>query len=66
MAQPPSGARPATCDDAWLLDLIERTLEVLRLEGQRWIIVAVHAGHDEVRAEPFEATSLALARLWVD
>jgi Uma2 family endonuclease len=51
---------------AWLLDPIERTLEVLRLEGQRWTIAAVHASHDEVRAEPFEATSLPLARLWVD
>jgi len=51
---------------AWLLDPIERTLEVLRLDGQQWVIVAVYAGDDEVRAEPFEATSLALARLWVD
>jgi Uma2 family endonuclease len=51
---------------AWLLDPIERTLEVLRLEGARWTIVAVHAGEEEVRAEPFDATALALARLWVD
>ena len=51
---------------AWLLDPIERTLEVLRLEGRQWMIVAVHAGDEEVRAEPFEATSLALARLWVE
>jgi len=51
---------------AWLLDPIERTLEVLRLEGQQWVIVAVHAGDEEARAEPFEATSLSLARLWVD
>ena len=51
---------------AWLLDPIERTLEVLRLEGRQWTIIAVHAGDEEVRAEPFEATSLPLARLWVD
>ena len=51
---------------AWLLDPIERTLEVLRLEGQQWVIAGVHAGDEEVRAEPFEATSLPLARLWVD
>ena len=50
----------------WLLDPIERTLEVLRLEGRQWMIVAVHAGDEEVRAEPFEAISLALAGLWVD
>ena len=51
---------------AWLLDPIERTLEVLRLEGRQWVIAAVHAGDEEVRAEPFDATSLPLARLWVD
>lgn len=32
-----------------------------------WLLdVAVHPGPDEVPAEPFEAASLALARLWVD
>ena len=51
---------------AWLLDPIERTLELLRLEGRQWIIVAVYAGDEEVCAEPFEATSLPLTRLWVD
>ena len=51
---------------AWLLDPIQRTLEVLRLERGQWLIVSVHADDDEVRAEPFEATSLPLARLWVD
>ena len=50
----------------WLLDPIQRTLEVLRLDGRRWVIVAVHAEQEEVRAEPFEATTLPLARLWVD
>jgi Uma2 family endonuclease len=51
---------------AWLLDPIERTLEVLRLEGRSWVIVSVHSGDDEVRAEPFEAITLPLQRLWVD
>jgi Uma2 family endonuclease len=49
---------------AWLLDPLARTLEVLRLDTRQWIIVAVHGENDEVRAEPFEATSLPLARLW--
>jgi Uma2 family endonuclease len=49
---------------AWLLDPIERTLEVLRLEGSQWVINSGHVENDEVRAEPFEATSLPLARLW--
>jgi Uma2 family endonuclease len=51
---------------AWLLDPIERTLEVLRLDGRQWVIVGVHANEEEVRAEPFEATLLPLAGLWVD
>jgi Uma2 family endonuclease len=51
---------------AWLLDRVERTLEVLRLEGQQWVIAAVHAGDEEVRAEPFDVTVLSLVRLWVD
>ena len=51
---------------AWLLDPVQRTLEVLRLEHQHWVIVSVHAGDEDVRAEPFEATPLLLRRLWVD
>ena len=48
----------------WLVDPIERTLEVLRLDGPQWRIVSVHGEGDEVRAEPFEATTIALAGLW--
>ena len=50
----------------WLLDPIQRILEVLRLEGRQWMIASVHAGEDEVCAEPFEATTLPLRRLWTD
>jgi hypothetical protein len=48
------------------VDPIERTLEVLRLERQHWVIDGVHASDEKVRAEPFAETSLPLARLWVD
>lgn len=51
---------------AWLLDPIERTLERLRLGHGQWVIAGVHGGQDDVRAEPFDATSLALADLWAD
>ena len=51
---------------AWLLDPIQRTLEVLRLEHQRWVIASVYASDEDVRAAPFEATTLSLSRLWVD
>jgi Uma2 family endonuclease len=50
----------------WLLDPLQRTLEVLRLERQKWVIVSVSAREDVVHAEPFEATPLQLQRLWAD
>jgi hypothetical protein len=40
------------------------TLEVLRLEGGRWTMLATHAGIEVARAEPFEAIELALSALW--
>ena len=51
---------------AWLIDPIARTLEVLRLESGRWVIVSTHAGDVTVRAEPFAEIEIALKDLWVD
>ena len=51
---------------AWLMDPIARTLEVLRLEGERWSILATRAGNDAVRAEPFEAIEFSLGEFWVE
>ena len=51
---------------AWLVDPLVRTLEVLRLEGERWTIVATWADAAKVRAEPFDAIELDLAILWMD
>jgi len=51
---------------AWLIDPIARTLEVMRLEAGRWVIVSTHAGNETVRAEPFAEIEIALADLWVD
>ena len=48
----------------WLVDPLLRTLEVLRLESQRWSLVAAHEGGASVRAEPFDAIELPLAALW--
>ncbi len=50
----------------WLVDPLQRTLEVLRREGARWVIIAVHRGDERVRAEPFDAIELDLAILWAD
>jgi Uma2 family endonuclease len=49
---------------AWLVDPLARTLEVLRLNAGGWTVLAVHAGDDLVRAEPFAAIGLELALLW--
>jgi Uma2 family endonuclease len=49
---------------AWLVDPIAKTLEVLRLEAGRWVLLASWEGTAKVRAEPFEALELELAALW--
>jgi Uma2 family endonuclease len=48
----------------WLVDPEARTLEVLRLEGEHYSLLATHAGPARVRAEPFDAIELELAFLW--
>jgi Uma2 family endonuclease len=50
----------------WLVDPLQRTLEILRRAGERWLIVGVHRGEAKVRAEPFDAIELDLAILWAD
>jgi len=49
----------------WLLDPLLQTLEVLRLENDRWIVAGNYGGDDKVRAEPFDAVELNLAVLWL-
>ena len=50
----------------WLVDPRIRTLEVLRREGERWLVVGVWKDDARVRAEPFDAIELELAILWAD
>ena len=49
---------------AWLVDPVVQTLEILRLEGESWRIVATWRADAKVRAEPFDAIELDLAVLW--
>jgi Uma2 family endonuclease len=51
---------------AWLLDPIQRTLEVMRLDGGHWTLLGVFKDDARVRAEPFDAFELDLAILWAD
>ncbi len=48
----------------WIVDPLARTLEIYRLEGDRWTLVRTHGGSDPVRAEPFESCALHPARWW--
>lgn len=48
----------------WLLDPIAKTLEVFRLDGATYRLVATHAEDVKVRAEPFDAIELELGALW--
>jgi Uma2 family endonuclease len=49
----------------WIVDPILRTLEVYRLEEQRWIVAGTHGGDERVRAEPFDAVELDASRWWL-
>jgi Uma2 family endonuclease len=49
---------------AWLVDPLARTLEVLRLHSQQWLLVATFRDAAVIRAEPFDAVDLELAILW--
>lgn len=50
----------------WLLDPLGRTLEVFRLSGEHWLLVASAGGAQKVRAEPFDAIEPDLSVLWTD
>ena len=50
---------------AWLVDPLQRTLEVFRLTEGKWLLIATHAESVVVRAEPFEAVELDLGALWL-
>ncbi len=48
----------------WLVDPRDRTLEVLKLESGRWLVLETFADDDKVRAEPFREVEIDLGRLW--
>jgi Uma2 family endonuclease len=49
---------------AWLIDPLQRTIEVFRLDGGRWVLLNV-VGDDQVaRLEPFDAIEIDLLDVW--
>jgi Uma2 family endonuclease len=51
---------------AWLLEPIQRTLEVFQLQGGQWPTVGSWEGDSKARAVPFDAIELDLSQLWAD
>lgn len=51
---------------AWFVNPLLHTLEVLRLEGGRWVNVGTYSDDQQIRAEPFDAIVLELSVLWAD
>jgi len=49
---------------AWLIDPLAETLEVFRLEGGRWSMLAALGGDAIARIEPFVEIDMELALLW--
>jgi Uma2 family endonuclease len=49
---------------AWLLSPLARSLEVFRLDGATFRLIAAHRDTEQVNAEPFEELALDLGLLW--
>lgn len=50
---------------AWIVDPLQRTLEVFRLRDGQWVLISTHAEEEQVRAEPFHEVELELGALWL-
>lgn len=48
----------------WLIDPDAQTLEVFKLDGATYRLLATHAESELIRAEPFDAIELELGALW--
>jgi len=49
----------------WLVDPMNKTLDVLKLQSGRWVILGTYAEHDQVKAEPFQEIAFDLSNLWL-
>lgn len=49
---------------AWIVDPLQKTLEVYRRDGESYRLVQTFDGDDAIRAEPFDAIELELRLLW--
>jgi Uma2 family endonuclease len=51
--------------DCWLIDPIEKTLDLFNLESKRWLLLASFAENDKVRTEPFLEMEIDLGNRWL-
>jgi len=51
---------------AWLIEPVQRTLEVYRRQGEHWLLTAAYGDEEFVRAEPFDAIEVELSRWWLE
>lgn len=50
----------------WLVDPLQKLLDVFRLEPVGWVLASSFVEDDKVRAEPFDAIEFDLGGLWMD
>jgi hypothetical protein len=50
----------------WLVGALAKTSGVYRLEAGPWIMANTCSGSERVRAEPFDAIEIELARWWLE
>ena len=48
----------------WIVEPLERMVEVFRLHETNYSLIGVYGGDDAVRAEPFETVEIPPAFLW--
>lgn len=48
----------------WLVEPLQRTLEVYRLETSRWVVAGTYAEAQRVHAQPFDAVEVNLSSWW--
>jgi Uma2 family endonuclease len=48
----------------WLIDPRHRTIEVLWLEGDEWVLAGAFGGDERVHVSPFDGCELDLGLLW--
>ena len=56
----------AQVSNAWLIDPLQRSLEVFEHHERGWLLTSIARDNAEIRAAPFADVVLPLARLWTD